>query len=115
MYAEIDAANKNPVQCPAALPSGDSGSRDDHRCQEPDEYNGDCEQAGLTCNSSATTMVPDMAISVIPVNKAIIAYSPKVLLFQQVTIGSGFGGFELSGVPMRRATRVCGGFFLRCQ
>ena len=69
----------------------------------------------LTCNSSATTMAADMGILVILVTTAIIVYGPKMLSLQQVTVGAGFLGLELVGVPTRRATRVYRGLRLLCQ
>ena len=69
----------------------------------------------LTCNSSATTMAPELAISVILVTTAIIAYGPKVLSSQQVTGGGGYVVLELSAVPRRRAARVYRGFCPICQ
>ena len=70
---------------------------------------------GLTCNSSATTIVADMGILEILVIMAIIVYGPKMLPEQQVTAGASFWRFELVGVPTRRATWRCRGSCLRCQ
>ena len=60
-------------------------------------------------------MAREMAISVNLMIKAIMAYGPKVLSYQQVTVGVGLGGLELSAVPTRRATRLFRGLRLRCQ
>ena len=54
-------------------------------------------------------MTVDMGILVILMTTAIIDYGPKMLLLQQVTAGASFRGFELSGVPTRRATRPAEG------